>query len=126
MGLILKSFSRSVEKEKIVQAELTLLSSSVDFFKRQFTWNCLFSLLLLVQMKKYVVDRLPVLDKNISIGVFAHGVFTKCFLANTIGLDKQTAWKTQIDNTSITHLRYDGNWSLIKVNDSSHINELDI
>ncbi len=76
--------------------------------------------------KKYVVDRLPKLDKDIRIAVFTHGVFTKCFLANTIGLDKQIAWKTQIDNTSITHLKYDGSWSLVKVNDSSHINELKV
>lgn len=58
---------------------------------------------------------------------FGHGMAIKCLLGITVGLDKRSLWRSEIENASITHIRGDGNlWWLMRFNDHSHINESDI
>jgi|SRR3989338_3893008 len=50
---------------------------------------------------------------------FTHGGAIKYFCTRLFRWDKNTAWKIPVDNTSITHIRYDGEWKLVAFNDLS-------
>ena len=56
-----------------------------------------------------------------TFGIFGHGVSFKCWLAKTLGIDKRIAWRIELDNTSITQLKYDGRWKFVRLNDAAHI-----
>ncbi len=67
------------------------------------------------------------IGRQLTVGVFGHGMATKCFLRKVLGSNPDITYKMEIDNCSITHLIYtpDGphkGWGLTKVNDNSHIN----
>jgi broad specificity phosphatase PhoE len=48
--------------------------------------------------------------------VFAHGVVVKVLLAGLLGRDRRTAWRTPIDNASLTRFVWDGRWTVAEEN----------
>jgi broad specificity phosphatase PhoE len=46
------------------------------------------------------------------VWAFGHGVVIKVLLAGLFDRDRRTAWRTPIDNASLTHLEFDGTWRL--------------
>lgn len=65
-------------------------------------------------------------NKNLSVGVFGHGLAFKCLLRNVLGSQARMTHRIAIANCSITELKYnlDGvnkGWEVLKVNDHSHI-----
>ena len=66
------------------------------------------------------------LNKNLSVAIFGHGLTTKCLIRKIMNSDPRLTYKISIDNCSITQFKYcsEGQhqgWSLIKVNDNSHL-----
>ncbi len=66
---------------------------------------------------------------NITVGLFTHGVTIKCFLRGALKFDPRLTYRLEIDNCSITHLKYafEGQhkgWSLVKINDNAHLNKI--
>ncbi len=61
--------------------------------------------------------------KDGRIAAFSHGVAIKFLLADLFDRDKRTAYRTPIDNTSITIVRYDDKYSLVLENDTSHLDK---
>ncbi|MEK6825191.1 MAG: histidine phosphatase family protein [Nanoarchaeota archaeon] len=56
------------------------------------------------------------------IAFFTHGVAIKCLLSILLQSDKAMTWRWEIDNTSITELRYDERlWWPVRINDAAHI-----
>ena len=56
--------------------------------------------------------------------VFSHGLAIKYLLTDLFNLDKPTAYKMPIDNTSISMIKFDcGEFTYITRNDSSHLKE---
>ncbi len=76
-----------------------------------------------VQKRVYDVIKKNVINNNDKITAFyTHGVAIKCLLKDVMNLDHRITWRIQIDNTSITQLRYDnGLWWPIKINDNGHV-----
>ena len=72
-------------------------------------------------INKYIIDRYPKLDRDLTIGVFGHGLAFKCLLRNILEFDPQITWRFSLENTSITQLKYDGRWWPIRINDAAHI-----
>ncbi len=73
-------------------------------------------------------ELIPLADQDLTVGVFGHGLSTKCFLRRVLGSDPKITYRIGIDNCSITQLRYvpsgrHAGWSLIKVNDNAHLQE---
>ncbi len=63
---------------------------------------------------------LPVHDGVIA--VFTHGMAIKCLLRKILDFDSKMTYKLEIDNTAITHLRYDlYGWHLATINDTGHL-----
>lgn len=60
--------------------------------------------------------------KNYNLGMYTHGGAIKYLLAEMENSDRRIAWKRPIENTSITQLRYDGKWEIVRINDYSHLN----
>jgi len=59
-----------------------------------------------------------------SVGVFTHGIATKCFLRGVLNFDPENTYKLHIDNTAITTLKHDDKgWHVLGINDASHIKE---
>lgn len=66
---------------------------------------------------------------NLTLGIFGHGVSTKCFLRRVLNSDPKLTYRIEIDNCSITHLKYafEGQhkgWSVVKINDNSHLSKI--
>jgi broad specificity phosphatase PhoE len=56
------------------------------------------------------------------IWLFCHGVVIKVLLAGIFGLDRRTAWKIAIDNTSLTRLLHGAQgWQLLGQNETPHL-----
>jgi broad specificity phosphatase PhoE len=66
-----------------------------------------------------VVNRYPA---TVAVGVFFHGFALKCLLRKILEFTPKMTYKVEIDNTSITRLRYDDNgWHVLGINDASHL-----
>lgn len=51
-----------------------------------------------------------------------HGIAIKCLLSILLDADRAMTWRWQIDNTSITQLRYEQErWWPIRINDAAHL-----
>lgn len=66
------------------------------------------------------------LNKNLTVAIFGHGLTTKCLLRKIMSSDPKLTYKISIDNCSITQFKYSSlgqhqGWSMIKVNDNSHL-----
>jgi broad specificity phosphatase PhoE len=73
------------------------------------------------RIKKFV-DKLVQKHPNGRIALFTHAYPIKFFLANIFDLDKTTAYKIPVNETSITVLRYENEeFKLVKQNDYSHL-----
>ena len=56
-------------------------------------------------------------------GVFTHGLAIKCLLRGILESKPGMTYKIELENTSITRLKYDQNgWHLRTVNDTGHLN----
>lgn len=65
---------------------------------------------------------LPLSEKDSTIGVFTHGLLTRCILRRILDSTPDMTYYLVTDNTSITRLVYlNGNWRLIKVNETAHL-----
>ena len=62
------------------------------------------------------------LGYNQITGIFSHGTAIKCFLRGIMNWDPNMTYKTSLDNTSISRLKYskDG-WRLLGMNDTAHL-----
>jgi broad specificity phosphatase PhoE len=59
-------------------------------------------------------------EKNIAI--FTHGTATRAVLCKIMGFHPKYIFRTEIDNTSITELKYDGKDFIVKrINDHAHL-----
>jgi len=68
-------------------------------------------------------------EADLSVGIFGHGMAMKCFLRKILDSDPRLTYRICINNCSITRLTYffsgqHQGWSLIKINDDSHISEV--
>jgi broad specificity phosphatase PhoE len=66
------------------------------------------------------------MDRDVRVGIFSHGMTIKCILSGILKSDPSLTYRLSIDNASITHLRYvqKGNhrgWAIRKINDVSHL-----
>lgn len=56
------------------------------------------------------------------VWVFCHGLVIKVLLAGLFDLDRRTAWRIPIDNTSMTTIAHrEGRWQLLGQNESPHL-----
>lgn len=61
-------------------------------------------------------------DTNRKIAVFTHGNSIRSFLKPVFGIDGQKLYAIDIENTSITRVKYDdGHWQLNTLNDYAHL-----
>ena len=59
---------------------------------------------------------------DVTAGIFTHGMAIKCVLREIENSDPRMIWKTAIDNTSITHLKYNQHgWHVLGVNRTPHL-----
>ena len=79
------------------------------------------------RMYQFVQDRFlwryerAVID-NVTAGIFTHGMSIKCLLREILQSDPRMTWKIDIDNTSITQLKYDEKrWHVRGVNIVPHL-----
>lgn len=62
------------------------------------------------------------LEDDLAVGIVSHHMAIKCFLRRAYSWDPRMTYKTNIDNTGITHLRYDEQgWNLFSLNDTRHL-----
>ncbi|MFH1400282.1 MAG: histidine phosphatase family protein, partial [Nanoarchaeota archaeon] len=60
--------------------------------------------------------------KTQTMAVFGHGYAFKTLIRHILGVDHRMTYKQQIDNTSITQLRYGvRGWIPMRINDAAHI-----
>jgi broad specificity phosphatase PhoE len=67
--------------------------------------------------------------EDLTVGVFGHGVATKCFLRKIMNSNPELTYRICINNCSISRLKYSHSgqhqgWSLLKVNDDAHLAEV--
>lgn len=65
-------------------------------------------------------------EKNLNIGIFGHGLTTKCLIRRIIDSDPRITYRMVIDNCSISQFKYaytgkHQGWSLVKINDNYHL-----
>ena len=75
-------------------------------------------------VEKTLIDR----RKDLTVGVFGHGVATKCLLRRIMNSDPELTYRICINNCSISRVKYSHSgqhegWSLIKINDDAHLAE---
>ncbi|MBI4441237.1 histidine phosphatase family protein [Candidatus Woesearchaeota archaeon] len=59
---------------------------------------------------------------DLVIGVFTHGLAIKCFLRRVMDFTPKITYKIEIDNTSVTRLRYtEHGWHPVSINDAAHL-----
>lgn len=85
--------------------------SQKDVEERAFSW-----------LKKNLLAK----KENLTVGIFSHGVTTKCILRRILNSNPQLTYRICINNCSITRVKYahvglHEGWSLIKVNDDVHL-----
>ena len=59
-----------------------------------------------------------------AIAAVSHGVAIKCLLHRLVGFNEAQVWLTEIDNASITTIRYKGEkttWALVRTNATPHL-----
>ena len=67
--------------------------------------------------------------EDLTVGMFGHGMAIKCFLRGVMKSDPSMTYKIVIDNCSITRIshtkegQHEG-WSIVKVNDNAHLNDV--
>ena len=60
--------------------------------------------------------------KDMTIGIFGHGTAFKCLLRRILDMSSIMTVKVSIDNTSVTHLRYNSRgWHLEFLNNTGHL-----
>ena len=73
------------------------------------------------RMYAWVEKNILTSDKQ-SVAVFSHGNAIKCVLRKMLDYSPLTTFKIQIDNTSVTKLKYDHRgWHLLSLNDTTHL-----
>lgn len=61
-------------------------------------------------------------ELGLTVGVFTHGMATKCLLRGIMEFTPKITYKIRIGNTSITRLKYDEfGWHLFSLNDVTHL-----
>ena len=65
---------------------------------------------------------------DLTVGVFGHGVATKCLLRRIMNSNPELTYRICINNCSISRLKYSHSgqhhgWSLLKINDDAHLAE---
>ena len=77
------------------------------------------------RMYDFVKDRVLGAPEGSKIAAFSHGVAIKCLLREIMQFDTNLTWRMNIENTSITQLRYHDNlWWPIRINDYAHLSQL--
>jgi probable phosphoglycerate mutase len=83
------------------------------------------------ESQRGVADRMysvveEILSENIpTAAIFTHGTATKCLLRKILEFNPKHIYRTYIDNTSITELKYDNEgWHLVRLNDINHLRNL--
>lgn len=66
--------------------------------------------------------------EDLTIGIFGHGVATKCLLRKIMNSNPELTYRICINNCSISRVKYSFSgqhqgWSLIKINDDAHLLE---
>jgi broad specificity phosphatase PhoE len=80
--------------------------SQADVHERAFRW----------------IEREVLPSEGGCVWAFSHGVVIKVLLAGIFGLERRTAWKIEIDNTSITRLLHtEQGWQLLGQNETPHL-----
>ncbi|MDO8459693.1 MAG: histidine phosphatase family protein [Nanoarchaeota archaeon] len=67
-------------------------------------------------------------NENLTVGIFGHGVATKCLLRRIMDSNPELTYRICVNNCSISRLKYSHSgqhqgWSLIKINDDTHLSE---
>ena len=63
-------------------------------------------------------------NQNLKIAVVGHGTASRCLFQYIMGFDEKMILRIALDNTSISRFAFDQyGWSVIRVNDSSHLSE---
>jgi broad specificity phosphatase PhoE len=67
-------------------------------------------------------------NEELTIGIFGHGVSTKCLLRRIMDSDPKLTYRICINNCSLSRIKYAffgqyQGWSLIKLNDDAHLIE---
>ena len=67
-------------------------------------------------------------EKDLTVGVFGHGVATKCLVRRILGSNPELTYRICINNCSLSRVKYASSgqhqgWSLIKLNDDAHLGE---
>jgi broad specificity phosphatase PhoE len=58
----------------------------------------------------------------LKVGVFTHGFSIRCLLRGLLDFDCDQTYRMEIQNTSITKLKFkDGEWIPLSINDSAHL-----
>jgi broad specificity phosphatase PhoE len=62
-------------------------------------------------------------EQEPKVAVISHGMAIKCLLKKIMDFSPKLTYKILLDNTSITRLQYSQEgWSVIKINDTPHLN----
>jgi broad specificity phosphatase PhoE len=65
------------------------------------------------------------MDKHLDICLLSHGMTIRCLLHYVMAYDHHINWRIELDNTSISKLRYrHGLWSVFSINDTAHLHSL--
>jgi len=66
--------------------------------------------------------------EGLKIGVFTHSMSLRCFLRGILDSKPELIFGMNVDNCSITHLKYcpqkPYTWEVVKINDNSHLEEV--
>ncbi len=63
---------------------------------------------------------------SMTVGIVGHGTATRCLMRYILGFDQRMIWRMRLDNCSISRFKFDsGGWSLLSINDSVYISDLD-
>ena len=75
------------------------------------------------RMMSFVNDNLVIRYlQNVSCCVFTHGMAIRCLLRGVMDFSPKITYKIELENTSITHLKYsERGWHVITVNDAAHL-----
>ena len=79
------------------------------------------------RMYQFVQDRFlwrygRAVISNVTAGIFTHSMSIKCLLREILQSDPGMTWKIDLDNTSITQLKYDEKgWHMLGVNIVPHL-----
>jgi len=70
-------------------------------------------------LEEYVLSKYP---KEETTGIFTHGMAIKCLLRGIMDFSPSLTYKINLDNTSITRLKYgERGWNILTINDTAHL-----